>query len=250
MLQIIEHGDIREIRLDRPPVNALNPALVEGLSDAVAEGENACDALILSGRNGLFSAGLDVPELLQLERPDLAEFWRSFFGLLETVARCPVPTVAAITGHAPAGGAVLSLFCDYRVMTRGDYQIGLNETMVGLIVPEVIRQALVRLTGPRIAERLIVAGTLLTPEEALRAGMVDALADDPATAVNSAVAWSEQLLALPRDAMLGNRERARRDLYAPFTSIGDADVAGFVDGWFRDSTQGHLHRLVSRLKNG
>jgi enoyl-CoA hydratase/carnithine racemase len=95
-----------------------------------------------------------------------------------------------------------------------------------------------------------VEGTLLTPEEALQAGMVDALADDADASVSVSIAWIEQHLALPRDAMLGNRERCRRDLYAPFTAIGEADVAGFVDGWFRETTQQHLHDLVARLKNG
>ena len=126
MLQTIEHGRIREIRLDRPPVNALNPELVSGLAEALEQAGREAGGVILSGREGMFSAGLDVPELLALDRSAMGEFWGAFAGLLETIARMPVPTVAAITGHSPAGGAVMSLFCDYRVMSRGPWKIGLN----------------------------------------------------------------------------------------------------------------------------
>lgn len=248
MLQIIDHNAVREVRLDRPPVNALNPELVSRLTTAIRNGGRECEAMVISGREGLFSAGLDVPELLQLQRPAMADFWRQFFGLLETLARSPVPVAAAITGHSPAGGAVLSLFCDYRVMACGDFKIGLNETRVGLLVPQVIRKALVRLTGEHRAERLIVAGALLSPEDALQAGMVDALASDPMQAVSDALDWCSGHLALPREAMLGNREQARQGLHAQFGALGDADVEFFVEGWFRESTQEILRALVAKLQ--
>ena len=248
MLKTIDHGRVRELRLDRPPVNAFNPALVATLASAVRDAADSSEALVISGREGLFSAGLDVPELLQLDRASMAVFWKSFFGLLETVARSPVPIAAAITGHAPAGGAVLSLFCDYRVMARGEFRIGLNEALVGLIVPEVIRWALERLTGPHRAERLVVAGTLLSPDEALEAGMVDALSGDPQSTVADALDWCTHLLTLPSQAMLGNRKRARRDLHNQFDKLDDEAVESFVSGWFEESTQETLHALVSQLK--
>ncbi|HEX7112761.1 MAG TPA: enoyl-CoA hydratase/isomerase family protein, partial [Mizugakiibacter sp.] len=118
MLQTIEHeGGIRELRLARPPVNALNPALVAALRKAVedAPGEGA-SALLLSGSPGMFSAGLDVPELLTLDRAHFAPFWRDFYGACAALARSPIPVAAAVTGHSPAGGAVLALMCDWRVM--------------------------------------------------------------------------------------------------------------------------------------
>src|SRR6185369_17057957 len=103
--------------------------------------------IVLSGREGMFSAGLDVPTLLQLERDHLRAFWNDFFGLCAALARSSIPVVAAVTGHAPAGGAVLAIMCDYRVMARGPFRIGLNEVQVGLSVPECIQAALRRLVG-------------------------------------------------------------------------------------------------------
>jgi enoyl-CoA hydratase/carnithine racemase len=249
MLTIIDHGQVRELRLDRPPVNALNIELMDGLKQAIVEAGEHFDAIVISGRPGLFSAGLDVPELIALDRKGISEMWRSLFTLLETTACSPVPVAAAITGHCPAGGAVLSLFCDYRVMTEGSYRIGLNETQVGLVVPEPILNALVRLTGPHKAERMIVSGRLMSPAEAVEFGMVDSLASDAEQTVTAAVEWCEQLLKLPREAMLRNRILTRADFKRWFTEYGGEGLEEIVDHWFARETQEVLHGLVEQLKN-
>ncbi len=248
MLKQINHGPVRELCLDRPPVNALNPQLVSELTVAVTDAGKTAKALVISGREGLFSAGLDVPELMALNHQDMSEFWQDFFGLLEVIARSPIPVAFALTGHAPAGGAVLSLFGDYRVMSRGSFVIGLNETRVGLLVPGVIRRALMRLTGEHRAERLIVAGALISPEEALAAGMVDELADTPAKTVRAATDWCLSHLQLPSHAMLGNRELMRADICREFDALNETDVSEFVDSWFDHETQGVLQEVVRKLK--
>jgi len=92
----------------------------------------------------MFSAGLDVPFLLTLDRPAIAALWRTFYALLRALAGSPLPIAAAVTGHAPAGGAVLMLFCDWRVMADGAWKVGLNEVQVGLTLPPVIFQAFKR----------------------------------------------------------------------------------------------------------
>ena len=109
-VQTIDHGRIREVRLARPPVNALDPGLCRGLIaalDAAVSGE--AEAVVLSGAPGIFSAGLDVPHLLSLgqDRHALHAAWGAFFGAARTLATLRIPVVAAITGHAPAGGCVL-----------------------------------------------------------------------------------------------------------------------------------------------
>lgn len=249
MLETIDHGRVRELRLARPPVNALDPELVETLITALEAGARECGALVLSGREGMFSAGLDVPALLQLDRAGMSAFWGQFFRLLETLARSTVPVVAAITGHAPAGGAVISLFCDYRVMTDGQYRIGLNETQVGLVVPRVIQRALVRQVGAHQAERLIVAGALLEPAGALSVGLVDELVDSAEAAVATAIAWCERHLALPSVAMSGNRSMLRASLTGFFDDLDESDIQAFVDGWFGEQTQATLHALVAQLQS-
>ncbi len=246
MLNIIEHGPVREIRLQRPPVNALDPALVDALRDALETAGREADGVVLSGRDGMFSAGLDVPTLLALDSDAMGAFWRAFEALLRTIACMPVPTATAITGHSPAGGAVMALFTDYRVMSRGDYRIGLNETQVGLALPDFIHEALVRLVGAHRAERMIVSGALLSPDQALDHQLVDALADDAEATVTAAVNWCEQLLKLPRRTMLANRATMRRSLTELFEH--ERDEADFLGVWFSDETQATLRALVARLK--
>jgi Delta3-Delta2-enoyl-CoA isomerase len=250
MLDRHEHaGGIVELRLARPPVNALNPELLAALQAAIAAAEaGGARGLLLSGSPGIFSAGLDVPFLLTLDRPALERAWRAFFEVCAALARSPLPSVAAITGHAPAGGAVLGLFCDYRVMAEGEFRIGLNEVQVGLVVPECIQHALRRVIGPYRAERLMVAGTMIDAGEACRIGMVDVLA--PADSVVAAgLAWLQALLALPRSAMLATRALARADLVAAVEDPARLRLEHFLDAWFTDETQGVLTALVARLKS-
>lgn len=249
MLDIIAHDHgIREIRLARPPVNALNPELVSALDQALATASNeGVEAVILSGQPGLFSAGLDVPELLQLDRDGMRDFWKRFFGLLGSIACSPVPIVAASTGHSPAGGTVLALFADYRVQAEGSYKLGLNEVQVGLVIPPVIHHALARLIGVYAAERHLVAGQMIPASEALAIGLVDELAAADQL-VEHALAWCQRHLAMPREAMLATRHLCRADLVDLFRDPEALDVDGFVEGWFSESTQRTLGELVERLK--
>jgi enoyl-CoA hydratase/carnithine racemase len=247
MIETRVDGAVTELRLDRPPVNALNPDLVQALDVALA-GAVAGDAraIVLSGREGMFSAGLDVPVLLRLSREQMTDFWEDFFGLMRRLATCPVPAAAGITGHSPAGGAVLALFCDYRVMARGDYRIGLNEVQVGLPVPDVICHALARTTGAATANHLLASGELLGPEEALRVGLVDALAEEGGAA-RSAVDWATHVAALPPIAVRGTRRVIRDDLARLFDVVDREVCESMSDVWFSEETQGAMHALVERL---
>jgi len=249
MLERIRHQDIVELKLARPPVNALNPELLAQLREAIAgaPGEGA-HGIVLSGGPGVFSAGMDVPRLLTLGRDDLEAAWMQFFGVLEALARSPLPSVAAIGGHSPAGGAVISLFCDYRVMARGPWKIGLNEVQVGLVVPECVQYALKRLVGDYRGERLLIAGAMIEAEQAHAIGLVDELTDVDHVPTR-AVAWLEELLKLPGKAMHATRMISRADLVDAIADPRRLDLPRFLDEWFADDTQAVLTALVARLKS-
>jgi enoyl-CoA hydratase/carnithine racemase len=250
MLDILPHeGGIHEIRLARAPVNALDTGLVTALREAIVDApRNGARAIVLSGAQGMFSAGVDVPALMQRDRDGVGAFWTGFFALCGAIAAAPVPTVAAITGHSPAGGAVLTLFCDYRIMAHGVYKIGLNEVQVGLSVPEPIQFALRRIVGAWRAERLLVAGALVDAEQAHAIGLVDELATVEQVVTRS-VLWAGELLKAPPGAMLRTRAIARADLLAVWGNTEGLLDADFVDGFFSDETQATLHALVARLKS-
>jgi 3,2-trans-enoyl-CoA isomerase len=248
MLGLIKHDAIHELRLERPPVNALDPTLVRALRDAIAGAErDSARGIVLSGREGMFSAGLDVPVLLMLPRDALRAFWGDFFGLCADIACASIPVVAAITGHAPAGGAVLSILCDYRVMADGAFKIGLNETQVGLAVPAPIQAALRRLVGAYRAERLMVAGAMLESANAKAIGFVDELVATDLV-VPRAIAWLSDLLKLPPQAMKETRRIARADLAAIFADAGSVPVDEILKVWYAPEAQSVLHALVARLK--
>lgn len=254
LVETIEHGPIRELRLARPPVNALDTelcrALIAALDKAVAAGVRG---LVLSGNEKVFSAGLDVPHLLAHgdNRDALLDSWNAFFGVARTLADSRVPVVAALTGHAPAGGCVLALCCDYRVLARSPdparpFALGLNETQVGLVAPEGIQQLLRRVVGIYRAERLLIAGEMVPAERALEIGLVDELVA-PAEVVPRAVAWLQQLLKLPHHPMLQTRALARADLVAALHS-DNIQLERFVEAWYAPDTQAALQAMVARLK--
>jgi enoyl-CoA hydratase/carnithine racemase len=247
MISVQDHGRVRELSLSRPPVNALHPALMQALRSGIREARQAgCQAIVISGRPGCFSAGLDVPHLLQLDRAGMRQAWEELFGLFGDVAMSEIPIAAALTGHSPAGGAVLSICADYRVLADGPYVIGLNEVEVGLPVPDVIYRVLVHVVGQRTAERLAVTGALLEPAEALRTGLVDELA--PVTeVVPRALAWLEGVLDRAPAAVAATRRRARRPLFDAFATVDAALIETMLDAWFSPETQAATRALVARL---
>ncbi len=244
---------IVELKLARAPVNALNPALCEDLRSALVSAvEGGAQGIVLSGGTKVFSAGLDVPYLLSLggDRDALMAAWEAFFNAARALAECPVPVVAAIGGHAPAGGCVLALCCDYRVMARSDdparpYRIGLNETQVGLVVPLGILKLMQRVVGTYRAERLVVAGDMVEAERAERIGLVDELvAADEVSA--RAREWLAQLLRLPQPVMRQTRAIARADVVEAMQPE-QIQLPRFIAAWSDPATQAALHALVARL---
>lgn len=246
MLQTIEHDEIREIRLAKPPANALDTELVSALTETLNQAAQTKRAIVLSGQPGMFSAGLDVVALMTLDYEGMYRFWRSFYQLNKTLATSPVPVIAAITGHSPAGGAVMALFCDYRVAAEGAFKIGLNEVAVGLPVPPLIITAMARQVGVRIAERLVVRGALISPSEALTLGVVDAVvaAED---VIPRALDEARVLIRCPPEAMQTTRGFARADLHRIFDAVDDATYRQITDFWFGAETQSTLRALVDRL---
>ncbi|MEO0421738.1 MAG: enoyl-CoA hydratase/isomerase family protein [Pseudomonadota bacterium] len=247
-VDVIDHeGGVRELRMARPPVNALDPHLIATLRDQIKAAGGEAGAVVISGRPGMFTAGLDVPTLLQLDRPTIATVWEDFIDLMHTIAASAVPVVAAITGHSPAGGAVLAVFCDYRIMAEGKYTIGLNEVQVGLPVPPVVVDAYARLVGAARAERLLSLAALLPPDDALEAGLVDeVVAVDEV--VPRALEEARRLAAFPPIAQRETRRYARHALLTRFEVLRQEGLGQrMAEVWFSDETQASMKALVARL---
>jgi 3,2-trans-enoyl-CoA isomerase len=244
---ITDHESVRELRLNRPPANAISPDLITDLIEAVgAAPRDGARAIVLCGAQGMFSAGLDLPLWVTLDRAAVSKAWHAFYDLLRALVCSSIPISAAITGHAPAGGTVLSVFCDWRCMAQGDWKMGFTEVQVGLPLPPIIFAVLKRQVGARQAERLSAGGMLLTPDEALKIGLVDELVRLDRV-IERAIEWSSTLLKLPALAMTETRRKARADLAAMFQQDLEPEIANVIASWWTDEAQATLKAVAARL---
>ena len=248
MLEVLDHGAIRELRLARPPVNALDPTLIARLSQELqAAVDSQRSAVVLSGQPGLFSAGIDVRAIAALDRDTLRPFVHEFFALQQQLAHSSVPIICAITGHCPAGGTVLALYADRRIMARGAFDIGLNEVQIGLYPGEIIHRAFARLVGPRVASDLLPRGALIRPDEALRVGLVDELAE-PKHVVGRALEYARELAELPQAVYRRTRALVRADLIRLFDAPSEDFAAVFTEQWFSAEARTRLAGLLKGAK--
>lgn len=172
-----EEGGVRTLTLARPPANALDSALLAALFDAVraAIDDARVRALIVRGQERFFSGGLDLLQMAGGEAGRMAGF--GYGDGVFALWTCPKPTIAEISGHAIAGGALVALACDHRISARGTHKLGLNETAIGLAFPrgafEIARATL----PPHELGRILLGAELFEPEAALELGFVHELVD-------------------------------------------------------------------------
>ena len=167
-------GGIGTIRIDRPPMNALDSTIQAGLAAAAAEATERRDvsAVVVYGGEKVFAAGADIKEMQGLAYTDMVDRGRALQSSFTAIAAIPKPTVAAITGYALGGGCELALCCDFRVC-GDDAKLGQPEILLGIIPGAGGTQRLPRLVGPSKAKDLIFSGRFVAADEALAIGLVD-----------------------------------------------------------------------------
>ncbi len=182
------------LRLNRPPVNSLNLDLLRALSNAITECEGNADihGIILASSNPkIFSAGLDIMEMYQPDAARLRTFWTALQDLYLQLYVTPLVAIAAVEGHSPAGGCLLAMTCDYRIMTKeGNPKMGLNETRLGIVAPTWFQQTLINTIGHRQAELMLNLGLQYDAEKALGLDLIDACVD----AVDEVMPAAEQTI--------------------------------------------------------
>lgn len=165
---------IGTIRLERPPMNALNKQVQEELRAAAtaAAADPDVRAVIVYGGEKVFAAGADIKEMADMSYVDMAERAADLSSALGAFTRIPKPVVAAITGYALGGGCELALACDWRVVAE-DAKLGQPEIKLGIIPGAGGTQRLARLVGPARAKELVMSGRMIDAQEALRIGLAD-----------------------------------------------------------------------------
>jgi enoyl-CoA hydratase/carnithine racemase len=180
----IEDG-IGTIRLDRPPMNALNTQVQEELRAAATAvtGDAEVRAVVVYGGEKVFAAGADIKEMAVMSYVDMAARAGALSSAFDAIARIPKPVVAAVTGYALGGGCELALACDWRV-AADDAKLGQPEITLGVIPGAGGTQRLARLLGPARAKEIVMSGRFVEAAEALAIGLVDRVV--PAAEVYSA----------------------------------------------------------------
>ncbi len=199
-------GAVGTIRLDRPPMNALNAQVQEELRAAAAEATERADvrAVVVYGGPKVFAAGADVKEMAQAGYTDIVDRAADLQSAFTAVARIPKPVIAAVTGYALGGGCELSLCCDARV--AGDNaKLGQPEILLGIVPGAGGTQRLPRLIGPSRAKDLVFTGRFVDAEEAARIGLVDRVVA-PDDVYDAARAWAAQFATGPAYALRAAKE--------------------------------------------
>ncbi|XP_062035724.1 enoyl-CoA delta isomerase 1, mitochondrial [Lepus europaeus] len=239
------------MRFKNPPVNSLSLQFLTEFVISLEKLENDKGfrgVVLTSDCPSVFSAGLDLTEMCGRNPAHYAEYWKAVQELWLRLYLSNLVLVAAINGACPAGGCLMALTCDYRVMADNPkYTIGLNETQLGIVAPFWFKDTLVNTVGHRVAEQALQLGLLFPPAEALRVGLVDRVVPEDQVQ-STALSVMAQWMAIPEHARQLTKSLMRKATADHLLRQRDADVQNFVSFVSRDSIQKSLHAYLKRLR--
>ncbi len=239
-------GPARLLRLAHGKASAFDLEFLRALTAEIeAADADGVPALALTGTGGIFSAGVDLVRLRDGGQEYLREFLPALSRCFETLFFFPRPTVAAVNGHAIAGGGVLTLACDRRIMSRGPGRIGLPELKVGVPFPtsviEIARAAL----PPPVLNEIVLAGASYDPETALARGFVDEVVD-PEGLLARAAEVAADLAAVPQLSYQISKERLRRPAREALLAHRDVDDTVTLIAWDTDEVRTAVREFVAK----
>lgn len=240
---------IAVIQLNRGRSNAINSEMVAELRQMIrnVEKDDNIAGIILTGKEGFFSAGLDLIELYDYDELQIRQFWKDFLHLVTVMVSFRKPMVSAINGHSPAGGCVLALCCDYRVMAEGKYIIGLNEVPVGIIVPQSIFHLYSFWLGNAVAYRYMLEGKLLHTEEALSSGLIDELVK-PESILYAAERRIQKYTQMDSKTWQQSKLNLRAELLAKVSADQSDMLEIMLIQWWSSSTRSILKTIIQNLQ--
>lgn len=240
---------VSHIYLNRGRSNAIHQQMLDEILQVIesAQKDPAIEGIVLHGKEDFFSAGLDLVALYAYDEAETRRFWHTFMDVIRAFIAFDKPAIAAISGHSPAGGCVLAMCCDYRIMVEGDYIIGLNEVPVGIIVPNSIYQLYGFWLGQAAAYRYLLAGRLFKPREALEVGLVD----EVVSVKGMRTAAERQLrnyLQHERNTWRQSKRNLRKALLAGFDAEQTDSVEEVLRQWWSPATRSIVKAIIDNLK--
>lgn len=245
-MRIEQRDGVALLTLQSGKVNAVGPDFLEGMHALLDQAAGA-RALVLTGAGSSFSAGLDLPSLIDLDRPTMRRFIDLFDALMLRIFQLPIPAVAAVNGHAIAGGCVLALQCDLRLAADKEARIGLNEAQLGIGLPAVVLETLRWQVPASSLAPIALEGRLFSPREALQLGLLHELAPE-VELVQKALARAAALAALPPSGVRQIKAALRRPAAEAVARHDASESEMWLDGWFSAETQARLRAAVARLR--
>jgi enoyl-CoA hydratase len=250
MIELTTHkADIAEVRLSHGRANALDLELCRAITEAFAQCRSS-SAIVLTGRGGIFSAGVDLIRLLGAGTAYIREFLPALSSALEAVFFHPRPVIAAINGHAIAGGCVMACAADGRLMTRGAGRMGVTELLVGVPFPQSAFEIMRAVAAPRLLHSMLYSGVTYVPEVAAANGLVDELVEADRL-IDSAIQAAERLAALPPAAFELTKRQSRQPALDRLRRDGPGVDVEMMEIWLSPQTHARIHDYVARtLKKG
>ncbi|CAB4018187.1 enoyl- delta isomerase 1, mitochondrial [Paramuricea clavata] len=247
-VNIIKENGYSVVEMNRKPVNSISLEMFTELANVIdgLEADPACQGMILtSALPKIFSAGLDITEFMKGDEGRLKQFWESFQNIWLKLYDSRLATVAAVNGAAPAGGCLLAISCDYRIMAEGA-TIGPNETQLGIVAPNWFKDTLVNTVGHRQSEHLLCLGKMLSSADAGDIGLVDHVVEKSnlmAEAKDEIQKW----LAISGEARSATKLGLRGPTLKKLLDARQKDTKSFMDFTRKDSTQKMLAFYMKKL---
>jgi enoyl-CoA hydratase/carnithine racemase len=237
------------LKLNRSVTNPINLGLINNLSDHIKTSidEKGVAGIILTSANDKFlSIGFDIPELIDLSEKDFKYFYTSFNQLCMDLYTFPKPLVAAITGHAVAGGCILTLCCDYRFIAEGKKLMGLNEIKLGVPLPYPADRVLRQIVDDRNARRILDTGDFFPPEETFAMGLVDEVMPQEEV-VEKAIRKVESLREQSLDAFTMIKRNRTEKVRAEIEASLAAKEEIFIEMWYSTETRKKLKEALKKF---
>ena len=245
-IKTVMQDGIAVLELDNGVTNAVSPKLAADLTDALKRAETTAKGVVLCGNQKFFSMGFNLPELIQLDREGMREFLFGFNGAIRDLYGLPLPTAVAIEGHAIAGGTILGLAADFRIVAAGKKLLGLNEIKLGLPVPYLALMILGQKVGHAAALEIIYHGEFVKAEKAFDLGLVDELVA-PGSARERAVEQIKTIAGYPSGAFQLMKETQVASIKAQYADNHAAQHERFLDCWFSKETQVLLQEAAAKF---
>jgi Delta3-Delta2-enoyl-CoA isomerase len=244
-IKVSKENGITTVTMSRGKVNAINEAFIDELGAVYNELAADADtkAVILTSDGKFFSFGFDIPELLNYSKNDFARYLKKFCAMYTRMFLFPKPVIGAINGHATAGGCILALTCDFRIMVTGKAKIALNELNIGAAIFAGCVGMLKSAVGERNAEKVLLTGTMYSAEDARRIGLVDSVTSGE-TLMAEAKEIAEGFSQKNPDAFKTLKNLLRRPIAECFSRSEGDSILDFIEIWYSEPTQKVLKGVV------